>query len=187
MVIQASLRQLGGLKYLNVFLNVCVLHGRCLLLVLKFMIQSARWHRFRLPFLFLWTYPYPLFFSASFKLPVCPCVWLWQACCFHLQEPQFSSSIKGTRGCALLPRRFLYEGIKCSHVWSGLKMGTNYWNTSKQSYCEGNGDPNPIVILNHSPFLKNLPNIQRRHNLQGNFCNWVQLWRNPCPDTWGPF
>ena len=48
-------------------------------------------------------------------------------------------------------------------------------------------DPNPIVILNHSPFLKNLPNIQRRDNLQGNFCNCVQLWRNPCPDTWGPF
>ena len=62
MVIQASLRQLGRLKYLNVFLNVCVLCGRCLLLVLKFMIQSAKWHCFRLPFLFLWTLLSSLFF-----------------------------------------------------------------------------------------------------------------------------
>lgn len=37
MVIQASMRQLGRLKYLNVFLNVYVLHVRCLLLVLKFI------------------------------------------------------------------------------------------------------------------------------------------------------
>ena len=48
-------------------------------------------------------------------------------------------------------------------------------------------DPNPIVTLNHLPFLKNLPNRQRRNSLQGNFCNCVQLWRNPCPDIWGPF
>lgn len=62
MVIQASMRQLGRLKYWNVFLNVCFLHVRCLLLVLKFMIRSAKWHHFCLSFFFSWIHLYSLFF-----------------------------------------------------------------------------------------------------------------------------
>ena len=63
------------------------------------------------------------FFPASFKLPVCPCVWLWQAYRFDLQEPQFSSSIKGTRGCVLAASQICVWGYQMQLCMKWLEDG----------------------------------------------------------------
>lgn len=131
----------------------------------KVYILPAKWHHFCLPFFFSWTHLYSLFSPASFKLPVCPCVWLWQAYLFDLQEPQFSSSIKGTRGCVLVASQICVWGYHMQLCMKWLEDGDKLLKYQQ------------VVLLWEIPtplwssFLKNLPNIQRRHSLQGNFCN----------------
>ena len=122
MVIQASLRQLGRLKYLNCFKMSVFYVGDafCLFWSLWYSLPSGT---ASVSLSFSYELIYPLFFSASFKLPVCPCVWLWQACCFHLQEPQFSSSIKGTRGCVLAASQISVWGYQMQSCMKWLEDG----------------------------------------------------------------
>lgn len=142
------------------------------LLVLKFMILTAKCTS--LPF-FSWTYfssfllptPFKLLHSSEnnyYQVSILkkrsncwielssvehPCQFLVcdhdKLSCWSLWA--FSWSLKRTLGClSWLPHNFIVR-INWNRIWSGLKMGTNYWHVREQSYYKANINPTPLWHL----------------------------------------